>query len=119
MRVEAGERCIPDDANVITCQDPLARRVTMTRDQWESHVLLRHPDMEHLEAYVQRAIEEPDSIHEDKRTYRRECYYRLGIPDATTIYLKVVVQFDQDNNGTIITAFTTRSTSPGERHLWP
>lgn len=91
----------------------------MTREQWESHVVLRHPEMEGRESTIRQAVEEPDSIHEDKHMYRRECYYRLGIPGAETRYLKVIVQFDEDNVGTIITAFTTRSTSPGERHLWP
>lgn len=119
VREGPDEGRIYDDDNVITCHDPLARHVTMTRDQWESHVLLRHPNMRHLEADVQRATEHPDSIHEDKRVHRRECYYRLGIPGVTRVYLKVVVQFDQDSEGTVITAFTTRSTSPGERHLWP
>lgn len=105
--------------HVIDCRDPLGRRIKMTREQWESHVLVRHPQMAGQESFVQQRLEAPDSIHEDKRLYRRECYYRLGIPGATNRYLKVVVQFDVNDEGTVITAYTTRSTSPGERHRWP
>lgn len=75
--------------------------------------------MQGQESIVEQTIQSPDSIHEDKRLYRREYYYRLGISGATNRYLKVVVQFDLNDEGAIITAYTTRSTSPGESHKWP
>lgn len=71
------------------------------------------------ETAVREALRQPDMILYDKAFSARECFYRLGTPLSSGKYLKVVVEFDDDGQGVVVTAFPTRNPLSGERHKWP
>lgn len=104
---------------MIDCVDVLGRQVTMTENRWLSHILWQRSWMDGWESAVELVVTEPDRIHFDKDFPERECYYRRGTPFNPQRDFKVVVEFDSDGNGTIITAYPARKASPGELHKWP
>lgn len=74
--------------------------------------------MEGYEEEVKQAIEAPDpGIFQDKERAERNNYY-LRLPRSRK-YIKVVVDFSDENEGKVITAFKTDSVKRGEKLIWP
>lgn len=75
--------------------------------------------MQGWETEVERVLTSPDRIMFDGNFDNRECFYRVGTPLNPKTFLKVVVEFDTENHGTVVTAFPTHSISRRERQKWP
>ena len=104
---------------IIDCVDVLGRRITLNELAWEVHVLTRRPWMLGWDEAVNQCLLYPDHIYQDKEHVNRECFYRLTTPINTDKFLKVVVEFDADGIGRVITAFPSRAPSRGEQPKWP
>jgi hypothetical protein len=84
--------------------DPGGRTVILTGARW-AHIVAGHPELRSLRSDVLRAVNEPTEvihIHPGQRWY----YLAGAGPSA---WLKVVVAFDENGNGAVITAFPRRS----------
>jgi hypothetical protein len=99
--------------------DILGRRVAMNRDWFISHIVGKRGFMVGWESEVESALTQPDRITFDKDFANRECFYRTGNPLSSTTYLKVVVEFDNEDSGKVITAYPTHIVPAKERHKWP
>lgn len=97
--------------------DPRGRKVILTEEVWQGHILWQRAFMEGWEDEVKRAIEHPSlGIFADAHIPNREVYYlrrRSGVD-----LLKVVVDFSGDV-GIVVTAHPRNKPKPGERMLWP
>jgi len=76
----------------------------LTDTRW-AHIIAGHPELTALRAEVLGAVHEPTQIIEG-RTGQLWYYLEGAGPSA---WLKVVVAFDKDGNGSVITAFPRRS----------
>ena len=96
--------------------DPRGKKVICTEEVWFIHVLGGHAEMEGMESEVRQTIESPlySIIYQDRDYPERNIYYRQR---NKYTYIKVVVEFMQDN-GFLITAYLTDSVKPGEILLW-
>ncbi len=89
---------------MLSAVDPLGRAVHLTADRWE-HIIDGHPEMEGLRAEVVRAIREPSELLHSPRV-GEDWYYLQGAGPSR--WLKVVVAFDENNDGDVLTAFPRR-----------
>lgn len=106
-------------ANAIDTKDVHARRVTLTWTRWNVHVLRPRPWMAEMLELVETTLIRPDLIFRDKEFPDRECFYAKFPRYLDADYMKVVVRYTQDNEGTVVTAFVHRDHTAGEVQLWP
>lgn len=71
------------------------------------------------EEIVLLTLTNPDKIFSDKKHNNRECYYRTGVPLDENLMLKLVVEFDTNDVGTLVTAYPTRRIPREEVKIWP
>jgi len=82
-------------------------------------MLARHPFMRGWEEEVKAAVERPTFglIYQDTENENRHIYYLLR--EHTRRYIKVVVDFEDQDLGIVVTAFQTSSGKSGEKLIWP
>lgn len=103
---------------VFEVTDPRGRNVVCTEDSWNEHILSNRPWMRGWEDLVKDTIQNPYmGIFEDSDFNNRHIYYSRQ--QGRERYLKVVVQFDENETGSVITAYTTDSPKRGEKLIWP
>lgn len=75
--------------------------------------------MKGREEQVKAAIKKPHRgiIYRDVDVENRDIYYRR--PRGKRYYIKEVVEFDNLNNGSVITAFRASARKKGEQQIWP
>jgi hypothetical protein len=104
--------------NAFTATDPRGRRVICTEECWVWHILDYHPALAGLEEEVIATIEHPDiGIFRDADYENRDVYYRRR--KGRAYFIKVFVEFEEEEHGRVVTAFLTDSTKSGERWIWP
>lgn len=104
-------------ADKFQATDPRGRTVICTEETWVSHVVWRHPGMDGKEDEVKAAIESPSmGIFGDKLHENRNIYYRLQRNRRR--YTKVIVAFDDQNAGSVLTAFQVDAPKDGEPLIW-
>jgi hypothetical protein len=102
---------------IFEVNDPRGYTVVCSEEIWNSHILANRPFMKGWEDDVKSAIENPTfGIYQDANHQERHIYYRLHA--GRQRYIKVVVKFDADNFGDVITAFPTDSMKAGEKLIW-
>lgn len=97
--------------------DPRGYVVRCPREFWEGKILRHHPELEGCETFVEDAVRSPtyDCIFLSSRRPDRHIYYgRL----RGRVEVKVVVQFDSQQNGFIVSASPVSNRAPGEKLLW-
>lgn len=105
---------------MLNCHDCRGRTVTMSQRQWEVHIVARRPFMSEYLGAVRSTIRTPDFICSDADHASREAFYALGtIDDYPDEWMKVIVEFDADHFGTVITAYLTDKPKAGEVQIWP
>jgi hypothetical protein len=92
------------EVRVPSSVDPDGRTVALTDARW-AHISAGHPELSALRTEVLRAVQEPTEVI-DRRPGQRWYYLRGAGPSA---WLKVVVAFDENGDGAVITAFPRRS----------
>lgn len=99
-----------------TCTDPLGRTINLERSRWEQKCRT-HPELAGNLRRVEQTLIQPDVMTADANFANRECFYlRSVLPRKRREFLKVVVEFDAENDtGRVITAYSvTRLPSPEE-----
>jgi hypothetical protein len=98
--------------------DPRGWTITCTQEQWQAHVVARHPIMAGREGEARACIEHPnEGIFQDARRVSRQVYYRLR--DDGRLYTKVVIEIVGDKQARVVTAFPTSAGKKGETQIWP
>jgi hypothetical protein len=87
-----------------TTIDPQGRIVRLTPRRWD-HIAYGHPHLLPHRAAVIRAITEPTEWFEEPRP-GQAWYYLSGV--GPSAWLKVVVAYDEQSIGSVITAFPRR-----------
>jgi hypothetical protein len=97
--------------------DPRGYTIICTEENWKLHILDQHPFMVNYLDEIKKAIEEPflGFIYGDAVNEKRQIYYGKAVDVR---YVKVVVEFD-DEEGTVITAYLTTGMKKGEKLIWP
>ena len=104
---------------VFEATDPRGRRVICTDEIWHKNILVKRSWMEGWEEEVRQAIEDPSlQIFEDVDNKNRHVYYRR-LTHRTPRYIRVVVEFQREDFGRVITAHPTDSGKSGEKPIWP
>lgn len=91
----------------------------MTSELWEAHVLPNREWMDGWTDVIQSTLEKPSLINRDRQHANRECFYRVGTPYNPQRLFKVVVEFDAEEVGIVVTAYPSRNVPKGERQKWP
>ena len=85
-------------------KDAQGREVSLSPERW-LHIVSAHPEIEPYEAEICRAVEAP-TTNLPGREPDEEWLYLEGVGPSR--WLKVVVVFDREGSGRIITAFARR-----------
>ncbi len=89
---------------MLSAVDPLGRTVHLTVDRWE-HIIDGHPYMAPYQADMLRAVRAPTEHMVQPRPGQDWFYLEDAGPSR---WLKVVVAFDEESNGSVRTAFPRR-----------
>ncbi len=103
-------------ANKIDVTDPRGKSISCSEECWNIHIVGARPWMYEWEDRVKQSLISPDLIFQDVDFPDRHCYYYLEPKKKK--YMKVVVQFESDKMGKVITAFPSDSIKNGEKLLW-
>ena len=92
--------------------------VILTKQRWEEHILVSHPEMVGLHEAVRDTIAEPDCVYTSETTEQTKLFYKLGVVawKFRNLFLKAVVSYDREP-AILRTSFFTRQLR-GERLLW-
>jgi len=104
----------------ISCLDRIGRRVRCDQRWWDVHILYNHPEMEQLRRELVDTIQNPEAEYQDADDARRVVYYSafgVGILTASEM-LKVSVEYDEFDEGGLITAYAVYRVKVGETLLW-
>ena len=105
---------------MISGVDPFGRTILLSRAVWQTHVLTQRPWMAGNEESLVQAIAAPSWINHDVDYEDRECFYaEHALPAFPHLLIKVVVQFDDDANGTVITVYPLKRQKASEARKWP
>ena len=104
-------------AKEIRAVDARGYTVTCSRYYWENHVLKHHPSLAGHEDDARRAIEKRDFIYASKSNPNRHVYY--GPLSGRRPEIKVVVAFDANNKGTVVSVSECSRRPSGEAIIWP
>ena len=107
-----------------TCLDYEGVPVSCDTEVWHAHILREHPELaEHVET-VQQALRAPMLVYQDRDYPTRKLFYLTFplLPSTRRRHVKVVVEYHQEQDGTVsgrvITAFPSRNVREGDRLLW-
>lgn len=85
-------------------RDREGREVLLSPERWQ-HIVSGHPEIEVYEQEIRRAVESPTAILPGREPDEEWLYLEGAGPSR---WLKVVVVFDSEESGRIITAFARR-----------
>ena len=83
-----------DNDILIDTEDYAGRRVVLHANRWETHVLLKHPEMIGCLRQAENTLRDPSFVQQG-RNPRTVLYFQLGAIDRfRNLYLVVVVRHD-------------------------
>jgi hypothetical protein len=85
-------------------RDRQGREVLLSPERWQ-HIVNAHPEIEVCEKAIRRAIESPTTVLAGREPDEEWLYLEGAGPSR---WLKVVVVFDNEGRGRIITSFARR-----------
>lgn len=69
---------------------------------------------------IKSTIHKPDRVFRDTEDADRElCYSHGRLEDSPNEYMKVVIAYDDEGHGFVITAYPTTTIKAGEIQIWP
>ena len=102
--------------------DPRGYSICCSKERWDDHILVLHPEMVGFEEEVKLTIQKPslpifqDVDYQDRNVY----YYTYRANRDKRKYIRVIVSIDEDKKtGYVVTAFMTYNVKPNERKIWP
>jgi hypothetical protein len=87
-----------------TMRDRQGRDVLLSPERWQ-HIVSGHPEIEIYEKEIRRAVESPTTVLAGREPDEEWLYLEGAGPSR---WLKVVVSFDSEGRGRIITSFARR-----------
>lgn len=87
-----------------TIRDRRGREVQLNPERWQ-HVVSAHPEIAIYKQEVRRAVESPTNVVAGRESDEEWLYLEGAGPSR---WLKVVVVFDSEDRGRIITSFARR-----------
>jgi len=98
----------------LNCVDWSGRPVTLSQNTVD-HIAIRHVEMAPFLRRTCDVLETPGLVHFRSRT-QSYLFYKLGILDGRlyNTYMVVIVAYDQENNGTVSTAYPTTRPARGD-----
>jgi hypothetical protein len=105
-------------ALVLDVVDYAGRRVILTRTQWEFHVLVPKPYMADRLDAVRTTIMSPSFVNQDANFPDRLCLYGPLSSRRRPLMMKVVIGYDSQNEGFVVTAYPLDRPGSGERRVW-
>lgn len=85
-------------------RDRQGRDVLLSPERWQ-HIVSAHPEMGACEKEIRRAVESPTTVLAGREPDEEWLYLEGAGPSR---WLKVVVAFDSESRGRIITSFARR-----------
>ena len=85
-------------------RDRQGRDVLLSPERWQ-HIISAHPEIEIYEKEIRQAVELPTTVLAGREPDEEWLYLEGAGPSR---WLKVVVAFDRENRGRIITSFARR-----------
>jgi hypothetical protein len=101
----------------IRAVDARGYAVTCSGEYWDTHVLIRHDDLIGHEDDAKRAIEKRDFIYTSASEPDRVIYY--GRMTGRRPEIKVVVVFNSENIGVVLSVSACSRRPSGETPIWP
>jgi len=99
--------------------DPRGYSITCTKNIWYGKILPKRPFMLGWEDQIRQTIESPSlPICQDADHPDRHIYYRR-LEKSNPRYIKVVVAFQTEESGQVISAYPCDSPKSGEKTIWP
>ena len=88
--------------------------VTLTQEQFENHIINRHPEMKGHENDIQRTIEKPNAVYKSTRyPESRKVFVRKTNNNEISNYNKVVVEYLTQQDATIKTTYYAEDLTGG------
>jgi len=107
---------------LIVLDDPEGYHVTLNIDTWETHIVVRHPEVKPLLDVLKRTIEEPELIQRAGHGRNTFFYYRITgrrTLRRDDLYLSVVVERDNhEKSGVVKTAYLVRRPRKDGKIIW-
>lgn len=104
---------------LLTIPDKDGIPITLTKEQWEGHILVGHPAMaKHLEA-IRLTISDPDYILQSDKRAGTRLFYRLGVTEGkySSLYVVVVIRYAA-SEGFVRTAYLALRPIAGGKVVW-
>lgn len=100
--------------------DPYGREIKLTKETWYDHICVRHPELKPLLKEIQETIENPSIIAKSSsKPDDTQIYFDRPLSNYKykNLYLKVVVDLNEDNTGAVATSLLQKdfqgATVPG------
>lgn len=102
-------------ANRIETIDYNGKKVICTNNQWYNHVIKNHKIMAHNQSAVEDTIQHPDKVYSSDSNTKRNVLFKESTlaTYGTKFKTKVIVEYDSDDSGEVVTAFPVREEKGG------
>jgi hypothetical protein len=111
---------------ILMCEVYDGRTVVLTEGNWNTHILVRHPEMEDKLQLVEWCLIHPVHVNHDVRNTARECYYQAYTSSrGRPLWMKILVHFDDSVqalrgvDGYVVTALVCNRIKIKEVRKWP
>ncbi len=131
MPSEGASRAIPGEPKplrpgngktMIALTDPEGYRITLDIDTWETHIIVRHPEVRDYLDLLKKTVQEPELIQGSRRSTSTFYYYRMaGIKKwrRNDLYFAVVVHRDsEEKSGFVRTAHLVKQPHKDGDTIW-
>lgn len=86
--------------------------VVLSKNTWDNHICIRHPEMKPYLKEVQETIEQPRIVAKSSISPESQIYFNR--PLRRDLYMKVVVDILADNTGDVATALLQKDLQGAE-----
>lgn len=102
-------------SNRIEIIDYNGRKVICTDSQWHRHIVKNHEIMARNQKAIEDTIQYPDKVYTSDSNTNRNVFFKISTyaTYATKYRTKVIVEYEEDNTGNIITAFPVKDEKGG------
>lgn len=102
-------------SNYISTIDYNGNTVICSKQQWFGHIVSNHGIMKENKAAVVETIQSPDTVHESQGYENRKVFFKTtsSATYGKKFNTKVIVEYDENSSGEIVTAFPSKSTKGG------
>ena len=106
-----------NNGELFEVKDPEGRVIKLATSTWNTHILIRHPEMKRHYEKIQKTITDPNVIMEDpERDYSLK--YSNNELTSSNLYVNVAVEFDDKyKEGNVRTSYLSPDLPKGKM-IW-